>query len=387
MHITQQTLSLKTKYDHQQESVRKQEILPTLAKAGQQDVKVEVSLQQRNALGISLNRRDLQKAAEQNRQQQQTKPTISLPPVNTANPKKNLDATAAAIEAAGANSSQKTSDELSDDNLSLDAHTRLMKTVIESLFGIKIKLMPPIRQTSSDASANASTDPAASAAQQTPTEPDHQVRITEYTSESEQLSFSASGEVKTADGRTIKLKLGFGLSYQDMTLSERLTKQSALKDPLVINLDSQFADLKEARFNFDIDSDGTKDSLPTLGSGSYFLALDKNGNKQIDDGKELFGAQSGNGFADLAQYDEDGNQFIDTGDSIYGQLSVWQPGKGLQALAQVGVGAIYLHPVETQFQNMGSDSGSESLGVLRSSGVYINENGSAGTIQQLDLRV
>jgi len=53
----------------------------------------------------------------------------------------------------------------------------------------------------------------------------------------------------------------------------------------------------------------------------------------------------------------------------------------------VGVGAIYLHPVETQFQNMGSDSGSESLGVLRSSGVYINENGSAGTIQQLDLRV
>ena len=387
MRITQQTLSLKTQYEHQQESVRKQETLPTLAKPDQQDVKVEVRLQSRDALAVSLSRRDLQKAAEQNRQQQQTKPAITLPSVNTASQKNNLDATSAAIEAAGANSSQKTSDELSDDDLSLDAHTRLMKTVIESLLGIKIKLMPPMRQTSANESTTPSTAPATSAAQATATEPDHQVRIIEYSAESERLRFSANGEVQTADGRTIKLKLGFALSYQDMQLSERLTKESALKDPLVINLDSQFADLKEARFNFDIDSDGTKDSLPTLGSGSYFLALDKNSNQQVDNGTELFGAQSGNGFAELAQYDEDGNSFIDEGDSIYGQLSVWRPGKGLVALADVGVGAIYLHPVETQFQNLGSSSDGESLGVLRSSSVYLKEDGSAGTVQQLDLRV
>jgi hypothetical protein len=114
-------------------------------------VKVEVRLQSRDTMAVSLSRRDLQKAAEQNRQQQQTKPTITLPSVNTTN-KKNVDATAAAIEAAGTTSSQKTSDELSDDDLSLDAHTRLMKTVIESLLGIKIKLMPPMRQTSTDES-------------------------------------------------------------------------------------------------------------------------------------------------------------------------------------------------------------------------------------------
>lgn len=386
MRITQQTLSLKTQYEHQQESVRKQETLSTLAKPDQQDVKVEVRLQSRDAMAVSLSRRDLQKAAEQNRQQQQIKPTITLPSVNTSGPK-NVDATAAAIEAAGANSSQKTSEELSDDDLSLDAHTRLMKTVIESLLGIKIKLMPPMRQTSTDESTMPSGPPAASAAQATASEADHQVRIIEYSAESERLRFSANGEVQTADGRTIKLKLGFAMSYQDMQLSERLTKESALKDPLVINLDSQFADLKEARFNFDIDSDGTKDSLPTLGSGSYFLALDKNSNQQVDNGTELFGAQSGNGFAELAQYDEDGNSFIDEGDSIYGQLSVWRPGKGLVALADVGVGAIYLHSVETQFQNLGSSSDGESLGVLRSSSVYLKEDGSAGTVQQLDLRV
>jgi hypothetical protein len=57
------------------------------------------------------------------------------------------------------------------------------------------------------------------------------------------------------------------------------------------------------------------------------------------------------------------------------------------ALADVGVGAIYLHPVETQFQNLGSSSDGESLGVLRSSSVYLKEDGSAGTVQQLDLCV
>ena len=40
MRITQQNLTLKSTYDHQQESVRKQEVLPTLAKPDQQDVKV-----------------------------------------------------------------------------------------------------------------------------------------------------------------------------------------------------------------------------------------------------------------------------------------------------------------------------------------------------------
>ncbi len=384
MRITQQTLSLKTSYDHQQESVRKQEVLPTIAKPGQQDVKVEVSLQQRDALGISLSRRDLQKAAEQNRLQQPANTTIALPASNAAVKKNSTDLVPPA--SSGATSSQKTSEELSDDDLSLDTHTRLIKMMIEAMTGKKIKLMQPIQHTSATEPSSTASNAPTTGNQSTPAEPDHQVRITEYTSESERLRFAASGEVQTADGRTIKLQLGFAMSYQDMTLSERLTKQSALKDPLVLNLDSQFADLKEARFNFDIDSDGSQDSLPTLANGSYFLALDKNGNQQVDNGKELFGAQSGNGFAELAQYDEDGNNFIDEGDSIYGQLSVWRPGKGMVALANVGVGAIYLHPVETQFQNMGSDSDGKNLGVLRSSSVYLKEDGTAGTVQQLDLR-
>ncbi len=380
MRITQQNLTLKSAYDHQQESVRKQEVLPTLAKPDQQDVKIEVRLQSRDALGVSLSRRDLQKAAEQNRQQ--NKPTISLPASSAAVAKKQTQG-----PSTGVTESEKTTDDTSDEDLSLDAHTRLMKNVIESLFGIKIKMMPPMKSSSSDTVATDAGNANPAAMQSNATEPDHQVKVTDYTSEREQLRFSASGSVQTADGKTIDLKLGFAMSYQQLQLSERLTRESALKDPLVINLEKQFADLQDSRFEFDIDSDGTKDSLANLAKGSYFLALDKNSNQKIDNGTELFGAQSGNGFAELAQYDEDGNSFIDEGDSIYGKLSVWRPDQGLMALADVGVGAIYLHPVETQFQNVGNNSDGESQGVLRSSSVYLNEDGSAGTVQQLDLRV
>ncbi len=378
MRITQQNLTLKSTYDHQQESVRKQEVLPTLAKPDQQDVKVEVRLQSRDALGVSLSRRDLQKAAEQNRLQ--NKPAISLPTNKTVAAKEQTKE-----PITGVTESEKTTDDSTDEDLSLDAHTRLMKNVIESLFGVKIRMMPPMKSSSSEAAAT-SSDPAASQTAASASEPDHQVKVTEYLAEREQLRFSASGSVRTADGKTIDLKLGFAMSYQQLQLSERITRESALKDPLVINLEKQFADLQDTRFEFDIDSDGTKDSLANLSQGSYFLALDKNNNQEIDNGSELFGAQSGNGFAELAQYDEDGNSFIDEGDSIYAKLSVWRPEKGLMAIADVGVGAIYLHPVETQFQNIGNNSEGESQGVLRSSSIYLKEDGTAGTVQQLDLR-
>ena len=378
MRITQQNLTLKSTYDHQQESVRKQEVLPTLAKPDQQDVKVEVRLQSRDALGVSLCRRGLQKAAEQNRLQ--NKPAISLPTNKTVAAKEQTKE-----PITGVTESEKTTDDSTDEDLSLDAHTRLMKNVIESLFGVKIRMMPPMKSSSSEAAAT-SSDPAASQTAASASEPDHQVKVTEYLAEREQLRFSASGSVQTADGKTIDLKLGFAMSYQQLQLSERITCESALKDPLVINLEKQFADLQDTRFEFDIDSDGTKDSLANLSQGSYFLALDKNNNQEIDNGSELFGAQSGNGFAELAQYDEDGNSFIDEGDSIYAKLSVWRPEKGLMAIADVGVGAIYLHPVETQFQNIGNNSEGESQGVLRSSSIYLKEDGTAGTVQQLDLR-
>ena len=53
-----------------------------------------------------------------------------------------------------------------------------------------------------------------------------------------------------------------------------------------------------------------------LGKGSGFLALDKDGNGKIDDGNELFGTKSSDGFGDLREYDSDGSGWIDENDEI-----------------------------------------------------------------------
>ena len=74
---------------------------------------------------------------------------------------------------------------------------------------------------------------------------------------------------------------------------------------------------------FDIDADGEEESISYLQGGSGYLALDKNGDGVINDGSELFGTKSGDGFADLAEYDADGNGWIDENDPIFDKLLIW----------------------------------------------------------------
>lgn len=141
------------------------------------------------------------------------------------------------------------------------------------------------------------------------------------------------------------------------------------------------------KFRFDLDFDGKEDRISFVGPGSGFLALDLNGDGQINNGKELFGPNTGNGFSELAQYDEDGNQWIDENDSIYDRLRIWtkdSEGKDtLFALGQKGIGAIYLGNIDTSFAMKNQDN--HLQGRVRKSGIYVSENGSVGTVQQIDL--
>lgn len=213
----------------------------------------------------------------------------------------------------------------------------------------------------------------------------------EIRTETEQTRFQAEGRVRTADGQEIQFRL-------DLTMQRRYSEESNFslfagdarkKDPLVVNFGDSSAQLQNQRFQFDLAGDGQRVNVPLLGGGSGYLALDLNGNGRIDSGRELFGPASSNGFADLARHDSDGNGWIDENDPAFGQLRVWTPdshGDGtLSSLQDKGVGALYLGQQATPFELR--DGANQSLGSVRASGIYLAENGTAGTLQQIDLSV
>jgi hypothetical protein len=219
----------------------------------------------------------------------------------------------------------------------------------------------------------------------------HDIRV-----ETEQTEFNAQGVVRTADGREIRFDLALRMQRQYVEESRvSLRAGDALRpvDPLILNFDGTAAQLQSVRFSFDLDGDGQTEELPLPGSNFGYLALDLDGNGQIDDGRELFGTRSGDGFADLALYDDDGNGWIDENDAVFDRLRVWTPGLDasggfspkLDTLAARQVGALYLGKTETPFEVRGANQ--ETLGQLRSSGIYLREDGGAGTMQHLDLMV
>ncbi len=211
-----------------------------------------------------------------------------------------------------------------------------------------------------------------------------------YHHEEETTSFSTQGIVQTADGREISINVDVTMSRSfTQYVKEELKIQSYRKvyDPLVINFKGSTAKLTDQKIFFDIDMDGDDDEIARLGNGGGYLALDKNNDGVINDGSELFGPRSGNGFGELADYDEDGNGWIDESDSIWEHLKIWCQNEDgtstLYRLKDKDVGAICLQNVKTQFSL--NDKKNCEMGYIRSSGVFLFETGEAGTVQHLDL--
>lgn len=408
MRITDQKLVQAAEHQHQQQQIRQQvtvsgQPLPAqeirVSQRGEQYREMAVSSTQITPLSsnyqpaevqqaTTLNRRELARLAKE---QQASEGARQLEKFRAERAQEqpqlhNFQSTA---------SSTASLSGLDEGDLSLDSHMRILKALLEAMTGIKIHLAgsrPADAQsvaTSGGATTPNPATPPTAAPAEAPPAADQTVQVTELKMEQEQLRFVAKGSVTTDDGREIQIDLGFALDYQLTEVSERLTKASALKDPLVLNLEGQVAGFTQARFNFDLSGDGVQERLPMLASGSTFLALDRNGNGQIDNGTELFGVQSGNGFADLAQFDQDGNGVIDEGDSVFAELRLFRPGEALLTLGDKQIGAIFLNATATPFMHLAAHQGTdgESPAVLRQTGLYLTEDGKAGTVQQVDLRV
>lgn len=213
-----------------------------------------------------------------------------------------------------------------------------------------------------------------------------------YHMEEEHTTFATQGTVKTADGRELSFNLEFGMSrrFEEYYEENVVTSIKSFKDPLVINLNTNIAQVSDQKFFFDLDCDGEEEEISSLQAGSGFLALDLNGDGQINDGSELFGTKSGDGFKDLSKYDLDGNGWIDEADSIWEKLLIWTKDENgedkMYHLSDLGVGAIGLSRVGTQF-SLNAEETNETNAMIRKTGIFLYENGTVSTLQQLDMAV
>ncbi len=200
--------------------------------------------------------------------------------------------------------------------------------------------------------------------------------------ESQRLDVSMQGFIYTSN-RRIELNIDISMSHSFVSNHEIIRQQ--FYDPLVLNFDGELPDLDSTNFSFDIDANGECDQISMLKSGSGFLALDKNSNNKIDDGLELFGTLNGDGFADLRRYDSDNNGWIDECDPIFDSLRIWQKNRDedrLIALGEVGIGAIYLGNTNGRIDIKGEKN--ETLGRIRATGLFLNEDGTGGVVSQID---
>lgn len=271
-----------------------------------------------------------------------------------------------------------------EDAVDRDPKLHLIRSMLEYLLGRKIRLFDA---DGLSAAMSPRPEPPANDGQPRPAgwgmEYDHHARY----SESESTTFSAGGVVQTADGKTIEFKVELAMQrsfVEESDVSLRLGDAARKVDPLVLNFAGTAAQLSDSRFAFDLDGDGKAEQIAALRPGSGFLAFDRNRDGVVNNGSELFGPASGNGFSELATLDADHNGWIDENDPDFHNLGVWSGDQGvLRSLAEAGVGAIALTYVNSPFQ-LRAYAG-EALGEIRSSGVFLQENGDAGTIQQVDL--
>lgn len=280
-------------------------------------------------------------------------------------------------------------EEVITDEASADPKLRMIKRIIELLTGIEIDTIDLSRVVKG---RNQTGEPQTQGGTPAP-EPEWSVEYDrEYVyHDFQHMSFEAEGSITTVDGEQIKFTLSLSMHHEESVYSSTSIRMGNGKkvDPIIMNLTGEAAQLSDALFEFDLNSDGKTETVPGLCRGSGFLVLDRNSDGMVNDGTELFGPSTGNGMDELAELDSDGNRWLDERDPAWTQLYVWTGGapdaEPLVSLAEAGIGAIYLGSVDTQFQM--KNSANLPAGEVARLGLYLRDDKTVGTMQQIDFIV
>lgn len=209
--------------------------------------------------------------------------------------------------------------------------------------------------------------------------------------EVESLSFSASGTLMTAAGQEIQINLNLNLGREFFQENSTSISAGDAKniDPLVINFQNNTIAFSDKTYSFDLNSDGKPVQISFPVNGSGFLAMDKNNDGVINNGSELFGPNTGNGFSELSAYDSDHNGFIDEGDPAYSKLAILTKDSSgndqLRSLKDMNIGAISLQNTATIYNFKNSDNVSQAD--LKRTGFYISNDFGTGSVMEVDLKI
>lgn len=215
------------------------------------------------------------------------------------------------------------------------------------------------------------------------------LQVEEWQSHEQQLSYHVNGKFNIGD-QELSLNYNFALSSERTSYSKVEMSAAALKDPLIVQFGSQGLGNIEGQKSFAINQDDILDDLPIFSGDVGYLVYDKNDNQKADNGSELFGPQTGQGFIELAQLDTNKNSFIDAKDAQFDRLYLWQPSDNEQtgqwmSLKEANIQAISLSAISTPFDFY--DQQGQVQAQLRQSSFAISEDGYGRGVHQVDVRI
>jgi hypothetical protein len=278
----------------------------------------------------------------------------------------------------------------------LTGRVKMMKLILESTFGESITLVRA--DLSSEAKTLEIEEIPRDSSQENSDFSETQIRlgqdsfmsgdrltVEQWQIHQQELSYNMHGEFEV-NGKQLSLDYSFYLASEKIKYNTFETTAAALKDPLIIQFGDQSIGEISGQEKFDINQDNKIDSLPIFSGDVGYLVYDKNANSKADNGSELFGPTSGNGFHELAQLDENNNGFLDKEDSAYQQLYLWQPDKNTWlSLADAGIEAISTDVIATPYTFYDKDD--EVQAQMRNSSFAISDSGRGFGVHQVDVKI